>query len=95
MTERTRMFSVQPGTPGRRQQKPRTIRSIGHAGLRRRHERAADREVLELVHLGDDPRGPARAGMLDLAADQLQEALPHVHRRDEQLVEAGRDASGR
>ena len=28
MIERTRMFSLNPGTPGRRQQMPRTIRSI-------------------------------------------------------------------
>ncbi len=28
MTERTRMFSERPGTPGRRQQNPRTMRSI-------------------------------------------------------------------
>ena len=29
----TRMFSDSPGTPGRRQQMPRTTRSMLHAGL--------------------------------------------------------------
>ena len=34
MIERMRMFSVKPGTPGARQQRPRTIRSTGTPGLR-------------------------------------------------------------
>jgi len=49
MMDRTRMFSVWPGTPGRRQQNPRTIhRALGlsklpfEEGLRQRREQRAD-----------------------------------------------------
>jgi len=36
--ERTRMFSVRPGTRGRRQQKPRIIKSIGTPASDARHK---------------------------------------------------------
>ena len=55
----TRMFSLIPGTPGRRQQMPRTMQIDRHARLRRPVQRLDDGRVHQRVHLGDDP--PARS----------------------------------
>ena len=63
------MFSDRPGTPGRRQQMPRTMRSISVPAARRLVERVDDLGVDEAVHLHHDaavgrrrpPRGSARA----------------------------------
>ena len=85
MTEMTRMFSVRPGTPGGSTQKPRTIRSIGTPACEARTSASQTAAVLELVHLGDDPRRPAGLLVLDLPLDHRQEAVAHVDRRDQQL----------
>ena len=62
------MLSDRPGTPGRRQQMPRTIRSIVHAGLRGGVERVDHLGVDQAVHLEHDAARPAAAA--DLALDQ-------------------------
>ena len=54
MMERMRMFSVLPGTPGRRQQKPRMIRSIDTPAWDASTKRFDNLRVFQLVHLGDD-----------------------------------------
>ena len=58
-----------PGTPGRRQHTPRTIRSISHAGARGAVQRLDDGRLGERVQLGDDARRLAGARMLGLALD--------------------------
>ena len=56
----TRMVSLTPGRPGRRQQIPRTMRSIGTPACEACVERGDDVGIDQRVHLGDDPRRAAR-----------------------------------
>ena len=58
-----------------------------HPGGRGGVERLDDLPVLEGVHLGDDVPAPPRLLVLHLALDQLEEALAHVDRRHQQLLE--------
>src|SRR6185503_176702 len=44
-------------------------------------------QIVDLVELGDDMARPTRFAVRGFALDHLQEALPHVHRRDEQFLE--------
>ena len=69
----TRIFSDMPGTPGRRQQMPRTTRSIDTPACDACVEQVDDRRIDQRVHLGPDLRRPAGAGMRDLGLDQLGE----------------------
>ena len=57
----------------------------GHPGARCLAERHDDLRILELVHLGDNARGPAGPLMLDLLRDETQKPLSHGRRRDQQL----------
>ena len=72
--ERTRILSDNPFTPGRRIERPRTIRSIFDAGLRGLVERLDDRGLQQRIHLGHDVGGAAGLGVLLLAADQAAES---------------------
>ena len=90
MTERTRIVSVAPGTPGRRQQKPRTIEIDRDTGSRCFAERRHDLGILELIHLGDDSRRAPGALILRFAGNQFDEAFAHARRRDQQFVEMRR-----
>ena len=82
----TRMFSLTPGTPGRRQQMPRTIRVDRHARLRGAVERLDDRRVHQRVHLGDDAAGsPALARSVSRSIS-ARIALVQVDRRHRQLA---------
>ena len=57
----TRIRSESPATCGRRQQMPRTIRSISTPACDARYSASIVLRVDERVHLRDDARGPARA----------------------------------
>ena len=60
--ERTRMFSLRPGTPGRSAQMPRTTMSIGTPGLGRPVQGVDHGLVDHRVDLDLDPRRLARRG---------------------------------
>ena len=73
MIERMRMFSVSPGTPGARQQRPRTIRSTGTPACEARDSasqisRSSSWFILQTIRAG-------RPGLVvfDLALDELDE----------------------
>ena len=62
------MRSLTPGTPGRRQQMPRTSSVIGTPACDARVERLDDVDVDERVHLGDDAAPGARRARARLRA---------------------------
>ncbi len=64
MIDFTRMLSDSPGTPGRRQQMPRTTRSICTPAAERRIERIDDFRVDQRIHLHPDRRRPAGPGVI-------------------------------
>ena len=82
-----------PGTPGRRQQMPRTIRSICTPACDAVVERVDQLGVDQAVHL-QRRCGPV-AGAAALAADQLGEPAAQVVGGDEQLVVARRRGRSR
>jgi hypothetical protein len=84
MMERMRMFSVWPGTPGRRQQKPRMIKSIDTPACESLAQRLDDVGILHLVHLGDDARGEPGTLILGLAVNQIEQPRPHGERSYQQ-----------
>ena len=90
MIERMRMFSVRPGTPGARQQKPRTIRSIGTPACEARDSSAHISGSSSWFIFATIRAGRPASVILDLALDQLDELGAHVHRRDEQRRERRR-----
>ena len=78
MIDRMRIVSLKPGHA-----RPQTAEAADdeidrHAGPRRLAQRGDHRRILELIHLGDDARRTPRALVLDLARDQIEEALPHA-----------------
>ena len=77
------MFSDRPGTCGRRQQMPRTMRSIAVPVLRRVVERVDERGVDEAVHLQRDAARRALLGLRARCARQMRAA--QVRGRDQQL----------
>ena len=84
MIERMRMFSVWPGTPGRRQQNPRMIRSIGTPALDASHRASIISGSSSWFILATMRAGfPARL-CCDLALDQIEQPRPHGHRRHQQ-----------
>ena len=85
MTEMMRMCSRHAGDAGRQHAEAPHDQVDLDTGLRGPQQRLADAAVLELVHLGDDPGRPAGPVVLDLAVDQRQEAVAHVHRGHQQL----------
>src|SRR5258706_324736 len=48
-------------------------------------DRPAELRILQLVHLGDDPRRSPGTGVSDLPVEQFLEPTAHVHRRDQEL----------
>ncbi len=66
----------------------------GDAGLRCDVERVDDLVVEQRVHLGDDARGAAGAGVFSLAVDEGEEAVGEGERRDEQRAEVLRFGVG-
>ena len=89
MTLMTRMFSLTFGTPGRRQQMPRTIRSIFTPAARGFVEREDHILVDERVDLHDDPAGLPAPRQIALALDERLHPRREIERRDEQLLERG------
>ena len=81
----TRMRSLTPASAGTQAADAAHDQIDLHARLRRRVERGDHLRIDERVHLRDDARRPARARVLGLALDQLEEALAHVAGRDDQL----------
>ena len=73
---------------GRSAHAPRTIRSISHAGLRRRVERRDHAFLEQRVHLGDDARRLAVARVLRLAPDRVEQPRVHRERREPQALAA-------
>ena len=63
------MFSETPGTPGRRQQMPRTQRSIVTPACGGAVERLDDAHVDQRVQLGEDVAPAARLGARGLLVD--------------------------
>ena len=63
------MRSDRPGIPGPQAADAAHDQVDRHAGLAREVELLDQRPVHQAVHLGDDARGPARAGVLGLAPD--------------------------
>ena len=92
MSARTSIVSRHLGTPGRRQQMPRTSSVIVHPRLRRAVERLDDVGVDERVHLRDDLRRPPRARVLRLARDEPEDRLVQPERRDDERVPLRRRA---
>ena len=93
MIDGTRIVSVWPGTPGRKQQNPRTTRSIGTPA----REATPARRIpayLELIHLRDDTRGPTGLVVVDLASDQPEKAVTHIHGATRSLPKVGARAPG-
>ena len=85
----TRIFSLTPGTPGRRQQMPRTIRSI----LTPAHEASYSALMIfsstsELIFAMIRP-GLPRSRVVALTLDQLPHPPHQVEWRDHQLFEPG------
>ena len=74
------MLSESPGTPGRRQQMPRTIRSIRTPASLAVVQLLDQAAVHEPVHLRDDPRGSPSPGVGRLAADALEQPVAQVAR---------------
>jgi len=73
------MLSLSPGTPGRRVQKPRTIRSIDTPGLRSAVE-GGRLSFFHGVHLAMIRAGRPALLVFDSRLDQFQEPRLHVHR---------------
>ena len=86
------MFSETPGTPGRRQQIPRTLRSIAHPRLRGLVKRPDAGGIDQRVHLQRDPRLFAGFVRRDGRGDLLEDAVAHRRRRDQHLAVLGRAA---
>ena len=80
---------MRPGTPGRRQQNPRIIKSIGHTSLGCLAQGLDDVRIFQLIHLGDDSGMPAGALVFDLALDQLEQPRSHGERRHQQCRTIG------
>ena len=80
------MRSESSGMPGRRRHRPRTARSISHAGARGPVERVDHGGVGEAVELHDDAARPARVGLL---LDHGHDPLAHRDRRHEDLAVVG------
>ena len=78
------MLSDRPLTPGRRIERPRTIRSISTPACDACVERFDHAGLEQRIHLGDDVGGASGLGVFLLAADQAQEALGHGQRRHQQ-----------
>ena len=87
MIERTRMFSVRPGTPGRRQQNPRMMRSMGTPAWDASHRASIMSGSSSWFILTMMRRGLAGALVLDLAMDQFEQPRPHGERSNQQRVE--------
>ena len=90
MIDLTRMFSDSPGTPGRRQQMPRTISSMATPALRRFVERVDDVGIDQRVHLHPDRRRLAVLGMGDLAGDVRENPVAQRQRRHRHLLDVRR-----
>ena len=82
----TRMFSLRPGTPGRRQQMPRTTRSICTPAFEAAIEPVDQPGIDQRVELGPDRGRLAGAGVGDLGVDQAVERGPQRHRREGDLL---------
>ena len=89
MIERMRMFSVWPGTPGRRQQNPRTIRSIGTPAFEASHRASIMSGSSSWFILAMMRAGFPRALVLDLTMDEIEQARPHGDRSHQHGVEVG------
>ncbi len=76
------MRSETPGTPGRRQQMPRTMRSMSTAGARGPVQRLDDGGLGEGVELGDDAGRPAGPRMDALPFDLVQQRLVQAEGRN-------------
>ncbi len=81
------MFSLTPGTPGRRQQMPRTSKLDLDPCARRLAQQPHHARVFQCVHFENEMPAQAAMLMFDLAAYHFRQTLPQVDRRDQQLVE--------
>ena len=91
-TERTRMFSLSPSTPGTSVQIARTIRSICGARLRGPVQLLDEVGVGQVVDLDPDAGGLSLLGRGCDRADVLDQPPPQVERRGEDLAELLRPA---
>ncbi len=90
--ERTRMWSDSPGTPGRRQQRPRTTRSTETPACDARYRASITPGIGETVRLDDDPAvgsGPP------FGVDGRHQSRPHGQGRDHESPESRRVARPR
>jgi hypothetical protein len=69
------MFSETPGTPGRRQQMPRTARRIGTPADERPIQRTDRRRVDERVQFRDDRRRLPGPRLFGFAVDEPEDLL--------------------
>ena len=83
---RTVMRSLTPLTRGRRQQIPRTIKSIGTPACDARQRAAMICRVRQRVHLGDDARRQPLFRVGRFALDQGDHALVQFKRGDQQFL---------
>jgi len=74
----TRMLSDIPGTPGLRQQMPRTTKINLHAGLRGGVERVDEFGIDHRVHLRPNHAGAPGGDMGDFLIDQSQYRLAEI-----------------
>ena len=80
------MFSLTPGTPGRRQQMPRTIRSICTPACEARYSASITAGSTRRFILKIRRPSPLLALALDLALDQREQAAAQVDRGHQQLA---------
>jgi hypothetical protein len=89
MIDLARMFSESPGTPGRRQQIPRTHRVDRNAGARSFIERIDDIRVDQGIHLHPDRGWATCARVRDLPGDVPKDAVAQAERENCQTFEFG------